>query len=85
MVKFLGYAWTCFRDNGDLKKLILSLPRPYSEPLEKPLFSAFSGDSKEKCLLEAKKSIFKKLHKIIQFLNKILLPKSLTKICYQNP
>ena len=46
LVKLLGCGRTCFPDSGGFRKLILSLPPLYSEPLEKPLFLAFSGVSK---------------------------------------
>ena len=75
-VKLLGYEWTCFPDSGGLRKLILSLPRPYSEPLENLLFLAFSGVSKQKWPLEAKKSIFKKLLKINSYVQNCILDTS---------
>ena len=37
-VKLLGYVWTCSGDNIGLRKLILRMPRPYSEAHEKACF-----------------------------------------------
>ena len=34
MVHFLGYESTCFHDSSGPRKLILRMPRPYSEPHE---------------------------------------------------
>ena len=30
-VKLLGYGWTCYHDSSGLRKLILRMPRPYSD------------------------------------------------------
>ena len=73
-VKLLGYVWTCSDDNSGTRKLILSLPRPYSEAHEKACFLAFWSASKEKWLLKVKKSIFKKLFKMsLRCQNNILI------------
>ena len=63
-VHLLGYGWTCFHDSSGPRKLILRMPRPYSEAHEKLGFQAFSSAKRQKVILELENSIFEKLFKM---------------------
>ena len=63
-VHLLGYGWTCFHDSSGPRKLILRMPRPYSEAHEKLGFQAFSSAKRQKVVLELENSIFEKLFKM---------------------